>query len=135
MRPKVVIAGTFHRDHAGLTQIFTELERLGCRILYPISIDFLDTTEAVVHTEHDQDISVYDLEFIGLRAIRDVDFIFLHAPNGYVGLSGAFEIGYATAYGKPIFATALPNDEMLASQTTIVGSPAEALNLLQLPTL
>ncbi|HSX05848.1 MAG TPA: hypothetical protein VLF69_05235, partial [Candidatus Saccharimonadales bacterium] len=100
--------------------------------LYPISIDFLDATLPVVRTPNDQDLTLYDLELLELRAIRDADFIVLHAPDGYVGLSGAFEMGYATAYRKPVFSTNCPRDEMLACQTTVIGSLSETLDLLQL---
>ncbi len=127
MRPKVVICGSYHRDPEGLRRIFRELEATGCRILSPISIDFTDTETEVVRAGSERDFSIYELEKYHLRAIIETDFVWLHVPNGHIGLSGAYEIGYAKALSKPIFCRELPRDEMLASQVLQVSSAYEAL--------
>src|SRR5262245_26521855 len=112
MHPQVVICGTYHQDHAGLVRIFRELQATGCRILSPLSIDFVDTTAPVVKSATEYDMPIFDLQAFQLRAIRDADFIFLHAPNGHIGLSAAYELGYAQALKKPVVAFEAPNCEM-----------------------
>ena len=52
-------------------------------------------------TERGQDIRGVEERF--LRAVERADFMYLFNPNGYIGSSTAFEIGYAIACGKPIF--------------------------------
>jgi nucleoside 2-deoxyribosyltransferase len=131
MLPSVVVCGTFHRDWAGLCRLFRELEATGCRVLSPISIDFVNQSIPVVRTEHEQDFTIHELEKFHLRAMRTADFILFHAPEGHIGLSGAYEIGYANALGKPVFSKHLPSDEMLATQVRAVGSVFEILELLQ----
>lgn len=61
---------------------------------------------------------------------RGADFIWLHTPGGYVGISGAHELGYATALGKKIFCKELPKDEMLATQVIEIKSVFEVLESL-----
>jgi hypothetical protein len=132
MKPKVVICGSFRRDSAGLAKIFRELEATGCRILSPFSLDFADNQQMFVRTSTEADFSVADIEAYHLRAIRDADFIWLHAPAGYIGASAAFELGYALAWRKPVLARELPADEMLRTQVLISSSVFEALELLGL---
>jgi nucleoside 2-deoxyribosyltransferase len=63
-----------------------------------------------------------------LRALRESDIIWLHAPDGYVGVSAAYELGFAAAIGKPVFSFNTPTDEMLATQVYRVQSVFSALH-------
>jgi len=129
-RPKVVICGSYHRDNQGLRRLFNELETTGCRILAPFSVDFESTRPEVVHTRHDGHLEIADMELIHLTAIREADFVMAHIPAGHVGISTAYEIGYASALNKPVFAFTKPDDVMLSAHTTVVRSAYEALSFL-----
>jgi hypothetical protein len=124
---KVVICGSYHRDSEGLERIFRELEANGCRILSPISIKFKNTEDEVVKNSKEEDFTVSELESFHLRAIRDADFIWLHDPLGYVGISGSYEIGYASALGIPVFCKEILNDEMLQTRVKLANSVFDAL--------
>ena len=130
MRPKAVLSGSYHRSPEVLRRLFRELEATGCRVLSPIMLDF-DSSQ-VARTIREQDLSTHELEAFHLRAIRDSDFILLHAPDGYVGVSAAYELGYASALHIPCFCFEAPSDEMLASRLTQVTSVFEILEQLQL---
>lgn len=134
MRPRVVVCGSYHQDGVGLARLFRELEATGCRVLSPISIEFKDNTLAIVRAEHEDTFSIDDLERWHLRALAGADFVVLHAPDGYIGLSGAYEIGYANAIQKPVFSLLPLRDEMLNTRITRVGSIFEVLELLKLTT-
>jgi hypothetical protein len=127
VKPRVVLCGSYHRRPELLFRIFRELEITGCRILSPLSIAFEDRTEAVVRTLSEKNFNVDELERFHLRAISDAHFVWLHAPEGYVGVSAAYELGYAAALGIPTFCLTTPVDEMLASRVRIVASVFEAL--------
>lgn len=127
---KVVICGSYHTDSEGLKRIFRELESHGCRILSPISLDFTSTSEAVVKTAHEDELSIDELEKFHLRALRDADIVWLHTPSGHVGVSGSFELGFATALNIPVFSTEGPRDEMLQTRVTVVDSVFSALDQL-----
>lgn len=131
MRPRVVLSGSYHRQPAALGRLFRELEATGCRVLSPISFDF-DSAETFVKAPAEADLTPGEIEKFHLRAIRDADFIMLHVPDGHVGLSAAYEMGFAAALGKPVFAFEAPTDTMLSGRVKLVGSVFEALEALQL---
>jgi nucleoside 2-deoxyribosyltransferase len=133
MKPKVVLCGSYHRRPDFLRRIFRELETTGCRVLSPISLDFTDHSQPVVRTGTEYDLSINDLERFHLRALRDADFVWLHAPEGHVGISAAYELGYASALNKPVFSFISPADEMLATRVLVVRSVFEALEQLEDP--
>lgn len=130
MRPRVVLCGSLHRDPAGLKRLFRECEATGCRVLSPISLDF-DNADFVKATG-ESDLSAAEIERFHLRAIRDADFVLLHVPGGHVGTSASYELGFAAALSKPVFALQAPSDEMLAGRVQTIGSVFEALEQLQL---
>ena len=132
MHPVVVICGSYHRDPDGLRRLFHELEATGCRILSPLKIDFVNNSDKVVRLKSEEEFSIYELEKYHLRAIREADLVWLHSPRGHIGISGAFEIGFATAVGKKIFCRVMPEDEMLASQVLQVESVYESLEAISL---
>ncbi len=127
-RPKVVICGSFRKDPAGLARLFRELETNGCRVLSPLTLDFTDTESEFVTANHDESFSTRELERFHLRAIREADFVILHAPEGYVGTSTSFELGYSTALNIPIFSKTKVTDQMLRTQIKTNGSVFEILD-------
>ena len=133
-RPRVVLSGSFHRDSKALRKLFKELETNGCRILAPLSIDFINTNDEFIRAGSDVDYSVEELERAHLRAIKEADLVWLHAPDGYVGLSAAFELGVAYQLGKPLFSHQKPQDPWLGQIVNQINSVFEALYLLSAAT-
>lgn len=132
MRARVVLSGSYHRRTDVLERLFHELETTGCRVLSPLTLDFADVSETFVTTDNEIDLSAADIERFHLRAIRDADFVMLHAPDGHVGTSASYELGFASALGKPVFTFEKPADEMLATRVHTVRSVFEILEQLQL---
>lgn len=132
MRPKAVISGSYHRAPDKLKRLFRELEVNGCRILSPITLDFIDRSDQVVRIRNEANLTVRELELFHLRALAESDFLLLHAPDGYVGTSASFELGYAAALRIPCFCFEELSDKMLASQVRLVGSVFEIIDVLAL---
>jgi nucleoside 2-deoxyribosyltransferase len=130
MRSTVVLSGTYHRDPAGLRRLFDEIETTGCRVLSPLSIVFVEQADRFVRTKAEFEADSAEIERYHLRAIREADMVWLHAPDGYVGVSGSFEIGYAAALGKPVFAFHQPAEAILAPFVTVVHSVYDSLQYL-----
>jgi nucleoside 2-deoxyribosyltransferase len=129
-QPKVVICGSFRKDPAGIRRLFRELETNGCRILSPLTLDFTDTSSEFVTAQNDATYSVQELERFHLRTIKEADFVMLHAPEGYIGTSASFELGYATALGIPVYSKVLPADAMLQTQLKTASSVFEILETI-----
>jgi nucleoside 2-deoxyribosyltransferase len=118
--PRVVLCGTFRRDHEGLLRAYHELLETNCQVLSPHALDF-DDAEFVRDTAT-QDMSTRMLEDYHLMSIRQADFVWLHAPEGYIGLSAAFEIGYALAHHIPIYTSHTVVDANLSNYIVFVPS-------------
>ena len=82
-------------------------------IFSPRRLNSLHTADDFLCTSAEQNNSVYEIERWHLQAIILCDFIWLHCPNGYIGNSGCFEIGYAYALNKPVFSLHVPEDDAL----------------------
>nr|MBP7766894.1 hypothetical protein [Candidatus Saccharibacteria bacterium] len=80
-----------------------------------------DYTADFVRSAHEKDDSINDIEERVLESIRRSDFVWLFAPEGYVGVSASFEIGFAYSLGIPVFTDSELNDEMLKTMITKIA--------------
>lgn len=124
VRLRTVICGSFRRDPHGLQREFDALS-IGCEILSPVSLDFADPTAEFVRLPHEFAETEAEIEERHLAAIRGADFVWLHCPGGYVGVSAAMELGHANATGVPVYASHLPSDPVLAANVIVVSSPMQ----------
>lgn len=129
MKPKVVVCGSFHKNPESMQLLVEELEQTGCQILSPLTIQFKNTTDAFTRSNHDEGFSNIELERFHLRAIKQADFVWLFDPNGYMGNSAIFELGFAQALQKPVFAFESVNDPYVNAIITKVNSVFGAIKL------
>lgn len=123
--PRAVLCGSYKRDREGLWRAYDELVTTGCQVLSPRRMWFDDA--AFVRDTAEQDIPPQAVETWHLSAIRQADFVMLHAPKGYVGLSAAMEIGFATAQKCPVFSRTAPQDIALRGLVKVVPSVYDVL--------
>lgn len=123
-RLRVVICGSFRRDPVGLEEVFKTLcSRF--ELLSPLGVDFVDPLADFVRLRHETNESSTNIESRHLYALSESDFVWLHAPDGYVGSSAMFELGHAHALGIPIFSDTPPADEAFVPWVTVVDSPLD----------
>ena len=125
-----MLCGSYKRDREGLLRAYDELVVTGCQVLSPRRMQF-DDAEFVRETA-EQDIPPQTVEAWHLSAIRQANFVMLHAPDGYVGLSAAMEIGFATAQDCPVFSRTAPQDIALRGLVKVVPSVYDALQAAHL---
>lgn len=123
----VVICGSFRRDPALLRAEYDKLRACGCHILSPGELSFVDERDGFVYLDHEVDEEPTEIERAHLDAIRSADMVWLHAPKGYLGPSGAFEIGAAHTAGVPVYADREIVDVGLRDFVRVVASPHEAV--------
>lgn len=123
--PRAVLCGSYKRDREGLFRAYDELVVTGCQVLSPQRMQFDDA--AFVRDTAEQDIPPQAIEAWHLSAIRQANFVMLHAPDGYVGLSAAMEIGFATAQKCPVFSRTAPQDIALRGLVKVVPSVYDVL--------
>lgn len=129
--PQVVLCGSFRRDPEALRREYAALKSVGCRVLSPRDVDFVASLGNFVLASHELEREPAEIEQEHLEAIRAADFVWLHAPSGYVGVSGAMEIGFARSVGIPVFGSVPPSDMTIRAQTTTVESPEVVVDSLE----
>lgn len=122
-RLRAVLCGSFRRDPDNLRQTFNHLVEAH-ELLSPLSVEFVDNTVEFVRLRHELADAPTDIEQRHLDALTEADFIWLHAPEGYIGASAMFELGHAKALGIPIFTDSIPAEETYRSWVTVVEDPA-----------
>ncbi len=125
--PRVVLSGSYRRDPAGLQAIFNDLRGFGCEIVSPGSVEFVVERDGFAMQQSEIDSEPHSIEELHLDAIRSSDFVWLHAPDGYIGPSASLEIGFAHAFGIPVFCSTTLADPVVASFVAVVASPEQAV--------
>ena len=110
---QVSIVGSFRKSPDELKKLFSFVEK-HYTLLSPKSINWEDPNDEFVRVESQNDMSIASIEDEHLDALRDSDFIILFAPDGYVGSSATYELGYARALGIPVLSTYPISDERLS---------------------
>ena len=120
----VVLCGTYRKDPEGLRRTFERLTDSGFSILSP-SNPFIETEEhGFVYMRHENVRSPEQIESRHLDAIQKADFVWFFAPEGYVGPTGALEVGFARANGIPVYSDTPLTDVTIKSFVQIVESPS-----------
>jgi NTP pyrophosphatase (non-canonical NTP hydrolase) len=120
----VVICGSYRKNPLALAEIYQNFLDLHCRILSPSNVDIQREEHGFVYMRGEETQTPEVLERRHLDAIERADFVWLHAPDGYVGLSASLEIGYANAIGTPVFSASALQDAVLTPLVKVVDGPA-----------
>jgi NTP pyrophosphatase (non-canonical NTP hydrolase) len=123
----VVLCGTYRKDPEGLRQTFELLKDTGFSVLSP-SNPFIETEEhGFVYMRQESMQTPYNIENKHLDAIQQADFVWFFAPDGYVGPTGALEVGFARAAGVPVYTNTNLNDVTIKNFVEVVESPLAVL--------
>ncbi|MGO9407878.1 MAG: hypothetical protein ACLP41_11480 [Acidimicrobiales bacterium] len=118
-KPLAVLCGSYQRGIPSLVRAYEKLSAAGMRVLSPSGLDFVAQIDGFVLKQDEVEIPPEAVEMLPLNCIRAADLVWLHAPDGYVGLNGALEIGFASAARVPVYAEEMPSDIALRSLVTI----------------
>ena len=124
---EVVISGSYRKDLEALKRTYEEFRDLGCEILSPSSVAVVSEHDGFVYMKGEEAETPDKIENRHLLAIQKANFVWLHAPEGYVGPTSALEVGFANAAGVPVYAKESPKDKVLQAFVQVVPSPAELL--------
>jgi NTP pyrophosphatase (non-canonical NTP hydrolase) len=127
----VALCGSFRRDADGLRAAVDQLRLAGCVVISPVDLDFVGELRGFVYTQREAHRPPRDIEASHIRAMQQADFVWLHAPGGYVGPSAAMELGFAHALGLRVFAAHLPADVVFENLVTVVTDPLDATRVVE----
>jgi NTP pyrophosphatase (non-canonical NTP hydrolase) len=128
---RAVLSGSYRKDLAGLKSNYEELLDIGCRVLSPSNVTVVSESDGFVYMQGEEAESPDVIEGRHLDSIQQSDFVWLHAPDGYVGPTASLEIGFANALGVPVFSKERVKDSVIQSFVREVSSPAKAIEFLR----
>lgn len=121
------MSGTFRRAIDDVERDVQALTDAGALVLSPADPRIVDRFGDFVFVASDQVRHIRTVQSRHLAAIASSDLLWLVAPDGYVGVSAAMEIGYAAARDVPIYSADVVADLTLRQWVTVVDSPAAAV--------
>lgn len=115
----------------GVQDAVEEFSDRGALVLSPSDPRIVDQFGDFVFVASDAVRHIRSVQGRHLAAVGASDMLWLVAPEGYVGVSAAMEIGFAAAREIPVFSDQVPSDLTLRQWVTVVAGPAEALRRIR----
>jgi hypothetical protein len=106
----VTVSGSFHRHLAAIYKAVGEFREAGVTVLSPSDPRVIDHLDEFLFVASDRVRSIRLVQDRHLQCIEASTFLWLVAPDGYVGPSASMEIGYAVAVKTPILSDTEPGD-------------------------
>jgi hypothetical protein len=125
------VSGSFHRHMAAISNAVAGLLDLGVRVLSPADPRVVDNLGEFLFVASDRARSIKLVQDRHLESIRASDFLWLVAPDGYVGQSASMEIGYAVAAQIPVMSELKPADLTLRRYVQVVPTLRSAVDRLR----
>ena len=126
---RVTVSGSFRRHMGTIYEVVRDFVELGAEVLSPADPRIVDTIDEFVFVASDRVRSIKMVQDRHLECIRASDFLWIVAPDGYVGQSASMEIGYAVANQVPVFCQNRLTDVTLDKYVRRVSSIGAALPL------
>jgi len=126
----IVISGSFRKCYEDICRALKRFESLGIRVLSPQHSDIVNPGDDFVLLETDKSECPQEIEREHLNAILRADALYLYNADGYVGPSSAMEMGWALAFGRPVYTKEACVDTALKCFVGKPATPEEVKTLL-----
>jgi hypothetical protein len=123
------VSGSFRRAMSGVQEAVYALTDAGVRVLSPADPRVVAQIDDFLFVASDRLRAVKPVQRRHLAAIEASDFVWLVAPDGYVGLSAAMEVGCAVASETPVYSCDRVADLTIREFVTVVPHMASAIAL------
>jgi hypothetical protein len=124
---QVTVSGSFRQAMGAVQEVVEEFADRGAFVLSPADPRIVDQFGDFVFVASDQVRHLRTVQSRHLASIGASDFLWLVAPEGYVGVSAAMEIGFAAAHEIPVFSDEVPSDLTLRQWVDVVPTRGEAM--------
>jgi hypothetical protein len=125
------VCGSFHRGLVEVQHTVAHLQDAGVKVLSPADPRVVDSFGDFLYVASDRLRNIRVVQNRHFAAVETADFVWLVAPDGYVGLSAAMEIGTAFTCGTPVYTDTAPTDLSVRQYVTIVGSVDEVVRRMR----
>lgn len=111
MAYQVAIIGSFQKYYSEVLTIIKIFKQAGLYVSSPKESFISGRIEDFVIFESDKkDYSPAEIQMITLEKILNADAVYVYNPNGYVGKTTCYEIGFCLSRNKPIYFYDYPDD-------------------------
>lgn len=124
---KVVISGSFKKYYSEIVSCIEEFEKHNWLVLSPKNSKIINPESDFIILESDSNQSIKQIEDKHLDAIRDADILYVVNPEGYIGVSASFEIGWALSCGTHVFLKYKPAESIFEQYCKIIETPIKAI--------
>src|SRR5207302_985673 len=125
------VSGSFHRHMSRIYETVGSLTDAGVKVLSPADPRVVDHHGEFLFVASDLVRSIRLVQDRHIACISVSDFLWLVAPDGYVGTSAAVEIGAAIAAGVEVFCDSEVRDVTLQQYVRRVGNIAECIDVVR----
>ncbi len=109
------VSGSFHRHLSSIYETVGMLREFGIAVLSPSDPRIVGSIGDFLFVASDRFRSAHLVQERHFQCIKRSSFLWLVAPDGYVGQSAAMEIGYAAATSTPVFCEGRLSDVTLSN--------------------
>lgn len=127
---QVTVSGSFKQAMEEVQDVVEEFAERGVLVLSPADPRIVDQFGDFVFVASDQVRHIRTVQGRHFASIAASDFLWLVAPDGYVGISAAMEIGFAVSRDIPVFSGEVPADLTVRQWVSVVPSPARAIEMV-----
>ncbi len=124
---RTTVSGSFHRHMDVISEDVRDFQRRGVDVLSPADPRVVDDFGEFLFVASDTRRSIRGIQNRHLAAIAESSFLWLVCPDGYVGTSAAFEVGFAAAAEIPIFSVTPPSDLTLRQYVQVVSDVPDVI--------
>ena len=128
---KATVSGSFRRAMGAVQDAVYRLTDAGVHVLSPADPRVVGQFGDFVFVASDRARAIKVVQSRHLAAIEASDLLWLVAPDGYIGQSGAMEVGFAVSVGTPVFCSAVPVDLTLRQYVTPLRAPEDAIHVVR----
>lgn len=111
MSPIVSVIGSFRKFYKEICDIIDDFSKQGICVLSPKKSEICNIIDDFVVFKYDNPaFSPEEIQMITLEKILNSDAVFVYNPNGYIGKTTCYEIGFCLSRSVPLFFLEKPKD-------------------------
>lgn len=130
---RATVSGSFHRHMSAIYEAVGDLRNAGIDVLSPADPRVVAHLGEFLFVASDRLRSIRLVQDRHFHCIASSSFLWLVAPDGYVGQSASMEIGYAVAVGTPVYCLHAVPDLTLRQYVHVVPSLTHCLDAIRSP--
>lgn len=126
----IIIIGSFRKYYDEICSLIEEFESNGIRVLSPKKSFIVKELNGFVLLQSDhKSVNPHQIQQRVFENAEKSDFVYVWNPNGYIGVTTAYEIGCIAEKGKTIYYKEMVQDLPIDQPNEYIKSPEQIIEL------